>query len=154
MEANLDANAYEEDDLVEVKIPINLPYHNNWSEFERYDGEIDIDGVHYRYVKRKIFNDSLVLLCIPDKIKTRISTARDELFSIVNDLQNEAANTQTTHSNISFHAPGGDYIFRENEEWNVFLESSKVVYPNPSPATLSGAKAMSPWQPPDNLLPA
>lgn len=152
LEAKLDFHQYDDEDLVEVKIPINLPYHYNWSEFERYDGEIDIDGVHYKYVKRKIFNDSLVLLCIPNEIKTRMSTARDELFSLVNDLQKEAANTHSTHTTISFSLSGGDYICQENEEYRVFLETGRVVYHYPSPAPLISVTTGSPWQPPDLLF--
>ena len=149
LEARLDQRQYDEKDLVEVKIPIHLPYHSNWSDFERYDGEIDIDGVHYKYVKRKIFNDSLILLCIPNDIKIKISTARDEFFSLVNDLQKDAANSKSSHSSFSFHFSVGDYICQENEEWNIPAETDAVVYCYPAPVRLLSFSATSPWQPPD-----
>ncbi|HRN55227.1 MAG TPA: hypothetical protein PLL71_02180 [Agriterribacter sp.] len=152
LEARLDQQQYDEKDLIEVKIPIHLPYHNNWSDFERYDGEIDIDGVHYKYVKRKIFNDSLILLCIPNNIKIKISTARDEFFSLVNDLQKDAANTKSSHSSFSFHFSGGDYLCQEYEDWNMAVETDAIVYYCPASVPLLSFSATSPWQPPDLLL--
>lgn len=149
LEARLDQQLYDEKDLVEVKVPIHLPYHSNWSDFERYDGEIDIDGVHYKYVKRKIFNDSLVLLCIPNNIKIKLSTARDEFFSLVNDIQKEAGNTKTSHSSFSFHFSGGDYICQENEDWHMVIETAAVAYCYPASVPLLSFSATSPWQPPD-----
>jgi hypothetical protein len=88
----LDKQQYNEADLVEVKVPVLLPYHNSWSDFERYDGEITIDGVHYNYVKRKVQNDTLILMCLPNEEKMQMQTARDRFFSLVNDLQSNDGN--------------------------------------------------------------
>ena len=72
LEAKLDKNDYKEDDLIEIRVPVNLPYQLNWTSFERFDGEIDVDGIHYKYVKRKIYNDSLILLCLPNQAKQNL----------------------------------------------------------------------------------
>ena len=70
LEQRLDNSDYDESQLIEIKVPIELPYQTNWKEFERVDGEIEVDGIHYKYVKRKIVNGELVLLCLPNKSKT------------------------------------------------------------------------------------
>ena len=101
LEARLDKNDFREDDLVEIKIPLHLPYQLNWKSFERFDGEIDVDGVHYKYVKRKIYNDSLVLLCLPNKTKQNIEKAKDEYFKIVNDID-PSAQKKSGNNNLSF----------------------------------------------------
>jgi hypothetical protein len=85
--SKLDRSEYNESDLIEVKVPIQLPYQTDWKDFERYDGEIEIEGVHYNYVKRKVQNDTLILLCIPNTDKMKIYNAREEFFSLVNNLQ-------------------------------------------------------------------
>lgn len=150
LEVKLDQQQYNDEDLVEVKIPIHLPYHSNWNDFERYDGEIDIDGVHYKYVKRKIFNDSLVLLCIPDEIKTKISTARDEFFSLVNDLQKDAGNAKSSHPPLSFQFSAGDYIGQQTEDWAIAAISNIISYCTVASASpLLSISVSSPWQPPD-----
>jgi len=87
MVARIDRAEYNDKDLIEVKVPVNLPYQTNWKEFERYDGEIQIAGVHYNYVKRKLQNDTLILMCIPNTDKMKLFNARETFFSLVNDMQ-------------------------------------------------------------------
>ena len=87
MVARIDRSDYDDQDLIEVKVPVNLPYQTNWQDFERYDGEIQIAGVHYNYVKRKLQNDTLILMCIPNTDKMKLFNARETFFSLVNDMQ-------------------------------------------------------------------
>jgi len=87
MVAKIDRSEYDDKDLIEVKVPVNLPYQTNWQDFERYDGEIQIAGVHYNYVKRKLQNDTLILMCIPNTDKMKLFNARETFFSLVNDMQ-------------------------------------------------------------------
>ena len=87
LEARLDNDDYDEAHLIELKIPVSLPYQTNWDDFERFKGEIEIDGIHYKYVKRKVYNDSLILLCLPNEGKMQIENARENFFKLVNDLQ-------------------------------------------------------------------
>lgn len=101
LEARLDKNDFKEEDLVEIKIPLHLPYQLNWKSFERFDGEIDVDGIHYKYVKRKIYNDSLILLCLPNKAKQNIEKAKDDYFKIVSDID-PASQKKSHHNNLSF----------------------------------------------------
>ena len=101
LEAKLDKNDYSEDQLIEIKVPLNLPYQLNWSQFERFDGEIDVDGIHYKYVKRKIYNDSLVLLCLPNQTKQNIEKAKDDYYKIVNDIA-PTSQKKSEKNNLSF----------------------------------------------------
>ena len=85
--AQLDDLAYNEDELIEIKVPIELPYMQNWDNYERYDGEVIVDGVHYNYVKRKLVNDSMSFLCLPNVEKNRLYNARETFFALVNDIE-------------------------------------------------------------------
>ena len=85
----LDHADYDETNLIEIKIPLAVTYPSNWTSLERYDGEIDFNNQHYRYVKRKLVNDSLVFYCIPNQVKHTFNSARDQFFSLVNDINQE-----------------------------------------------------------------
>jgi hypothetical protein len=85
LEALLDNNSYDESQLVELKVPVNLPYLNNRPDYERYNGEIELSGVLYKYVKRKLVNDTLYLMCIPNTKKMHLELAKDDLFKISNE---------------------------------------------------------------------
>lgn len=87
MELAIDGDAYKENELVSIKMPVNLPYYTNSQQFTRVDGEVEIEGVHYKYVKRRIFNDSLEMLCIPDAGKMKIQAVKIEFSKLAADVQ-------------------------------------------------------------------
>lgn len=105
LEANLDENRYDESDLVSIKVAANLPYYTTYThsgKFERVNGEINIKGVNYKYVKRRLYNDSLELLCIRNVEKTGVQNAKDQFFRLANDLTNDNTSSKKSgHNNSS-----------------------------------------------------
>ena len=89
----LDNNQYNDGELIEVKIALHTPYLTSWSAYERIDGEVEVNGVFYSYVKRKIHNDTLFLLCLPNKNKTQLHAARIAYAGNVNDVPANAKDT-------------------------------------------------------------
>lgn len=96
----LDNEEYSDDQLIEMKVPLPMPYQTNWASFERYNGEIQIEGVHYNYVKRKVWNDTLILLCIPNHDKMELNSAKEQFFSLVNDLDQKGKDMPAPKANI------------------------------------------------------
>jgi len=111
LQSSLDKNQYDVSQLFEVKLPLNLPYSLSWSEFEQYQGQVELNGVHYNYVKRKVVNDTLILVCIPNIEKNQIKSAGQEYFKNVNDLQ--GTNKKSNSKDHSAKAPVSDYLLKE-----------------------------------------
>ena len=82
----LDNKQYDDADLISIKTPLHLPYYNNQETFERAYGSIEIEGIEYEYVKRRIHNDSLELLCLPDKVHQKLQSAKVDFFKMSNDV--------------------------------------------------------------------
>jgi hypothetical protein len=129
LETALDNNEYNESDLISIKIPISyLPYYNNSASFERIDGQVEIQGLEYKYVKRRIYKDSLELLCIPNPSVMNLKEAKNEFFRFVNDLQHNG-NDKSTHShhgstkNFSFDF----YVIIHPYKLNDFCSVSSAV---------------------------
>jgi len=104
LEANLDQDRYNESDLVSIKVAANLPYYATYthsSNFERVNGEVTIKGVAYKYVKRRLYNDSLELLCIPNIEKAGVQNAKDQFFRLANDLANDTSSKKSGHTNLA-----------------------------------------------------
>ena len=95
LEARLDKGYYHDEELITVKAPINLPYQTNGKEFERVDGEINVNGTIYKYVKRKVYNDTMIFLCIPHKEKTQFQAITNDFFGKSNDLPGGDNNKKT-----------------------------------------------------------
>jgi hypothetical protein len=87
MELAFDENNYSENQLISIKQPTNLPYYQNSKTFQRIDGEIEIEGVYYKYVKCRIYNDSLELLCVPNTGKMKIQAAKADFSKLASDFQ-------------------------------------------------------------------
>ncbi len=85
--ARLDRAEYADADLISIKTPLSMPYYTASMKFERIDGSIKIDGVEYRYVKRRIVADSLELLCLPNTAKQKLQGAKTDFFKLSNDIQ-------------------------------------------------------------------
>lgn len=85
LEKKIDARKYTESQLVEIRIPLNMPYYSD-KDYEEVYGEADFNGEHYRYVKRKVSDNTLYLLCLPNKEKTGIVKVKNEFTKAVNDI--------------------------------------------------------------------
>ena len=108
LQHQLDLDHYDPTNLVEVKLAVNLPYLSNWTDFEKYQGETEINGVHYKYVKRRLVNDTLILLCVRNETKNQLRSAQSDYFKQLNDIQGskKAADHQSK-------APVSDYMLKE-----------------------------------------
>ena len=95
--ARLDRNAYSEEDLISIKTPMDLPYYTNSPVYERAYGSVNVKGTVYAYVKRRVYNDTLELLCLPNRYGTDIQSAKNELLSHSLDGTASAPNKKSSH---------------------------------------------------------
>ncbi len=86
LEWALDEKGYNDADLISIKQAINLPYYSSSNSFKRLDGEINVEGTIYKYVKVRVYKDSLELLCIPHLSKMKIENSKNEFYKLVNEL--------------------------------------------------------------------
>lgn len=98
LEQKISSGEYSDDQLVEIRIPLNMPYYSD-KDFENVYGETDFNGEHYRYVKRKVSGNTLYLLCLPNKEKTSIAKVKNEFTKAVNDVP---ANKQGSQQKSNF----------------------------------------------------
>ena len=87
LELALDVNNYNDEDLITIKQPTNLPYYTDSKEFQRIDGEVEMNGVKYKYVKCRIYNGNLEMLCIPHKAKMQIEQSKNDYAKVANGFQ-------------------------------------------------------------------
>jgi hypothetical protein len=110
-ENKIEKQQYANEDLVAYKFSAKqLPYYTNSKNYEVANGEVEVNGTIMTYVKKRIYNDSIEYVCLPNKAKTNLRTAREDFFKLVNDLQNSSKNstpkkqTNTTAKPFSYDA--------------------------------------------------
>ncbi len=123
IEARLEKLSEADQSLITVKIPIRLPYQTDWKEFEKADGEVIVNGSVYRYVKQRVYRDTLILLCISDHYKSRLVRGTADYFEKVNDLSAENNKKPVFKQSIS------DYIVNVSAVRFGAAESLVTSYP-------------------------
>jgi hypothetical protein len=98
LEQKISSGEYSDNQLVEIRIPLNMPYYSD-KDYENVYGETDFNGEHYRYVKRKVSGNTLHLLCLPNKEKTSIAKVKNDFTKAVNDVP---ANKQGSQQKSNF----------------------------------------------------
>jgi hypothetical protein len=98
LQARLDKDQYNEEDLISLKTPLNLPYYTSSFSFEKAYGSVELDGKVYQYVKRRVYNDTLELLCLPDYTKTKLRSAKTEYFKL--SLENTTSHQNKKNTNV------------------------------------------------------
>jgi len=145
--AKLDNSDYNDKDLITIKVPLQLPYQTNWKEFERVDGEVNFDGKIYKYVKRKIEDGQLVLMCLPDEHKQSLQTARDDFFKLANDLTASSSSKKQSNA-FSIKNVLGDYD-KQHVEYTSDAVIGYATYETPTNASLKSRPFHNtPEQPP------
>ncbi len=95
LEKQVDDNNYDETQLFSIKTKLDLPYFSGSAAFERAYGSVTIEGNQYQYVKRRVHNDTLELLCIPNEIKTKLQSVKNELAKTFADAQSPTPKKNT-----------------------------------------------------------
>jgi hypothetical protein len=146
LEQSLDKMAYNDKDLIEVSVPLNMPYLTNTNKFERTDGQLELNGIHYNYVKRKISNDTLYVLCIPNISKTKLL---DVKLNYANQNSDNPSGKNNAESPVKKWNFGNDYSCTNNEVIFFLTTFSNNNTHQFNLALLPSAYIKAPAQPPD-----
>src|SRR5687768_1442080 len=82
----LDANLYEPEETIELKIPVVLPYPVQSQDFQRIDGRFEHEGQFYKLVKQKLENDTLFVVCIRDAETRKLVNTIKDYVKLTQDL--------------------------------------------------------------------
>lgn len=145
LEARIDEGNYDNQQVIELSVVTNLPYTNDWKEWERCSGTIEVNGLHYQYIERKLEKGSMHYRCLPNAEKINVVTARDEFFQLVNSFNQQSEGKKSSPS-IVINNFIGDYddvqftytvespAFKENTQSWPRLVSALSEAPSPAPS--------------------
>jgi hypothetical protein len=149
LEAKFDIGEYDQSELISIKTAAHLPYYNSSSEqFERWDGQIVVNGIQYKYVMRRFYNDSLELLCIPNIMATKLKEAKHDYYRFSNDLQSDQNKKQDQSKVPAFKNLLGEYC-EEIREWDTAIATVKQTHYSSYSLFASQYVGDNPGQPPD-----
>ncbi|GGA88882.1 hypothetical protein GCM10011511_10170 [Puia dinghuensis] len=96
-ETRLDNDQYDASDLILFKVSADaIPYSNASGTFERADGELEVGSIHYRYVQKRLYADSVEFLCIPDGETSRLLSAKNEIIHLATGVPDNSGHGRST----------------------------------------------------------
>jgi hypothetical protein len=84
--ARLDSEHYKANEIIELKIPVTLPYPIRQEGYKRVDGRFEYRGEFFKLVKQKLQNDTLSIVCIRDHEGKNLETRMNEYVKLANAL--------------------------------------------------------------------
>ncbi len=91
----VDQSKYNEQDLISLKVPTRMPYMIESPQFESAEGVVKLNGVYYQYVKKRVYQGYLEILCLPNMERTTVQNKNADIAgqSFVGDANSK------THKN-------------------------------------------------------
>lgn len=86
LSVRLDANLYDPEETIELKIPVTLPYPIQSQDFQRVNGQFEHQGQFYKLVKHKLENDTLYVVCIRDVQTRELVNTMDNYVKLTQDF--------------------------------------------------------------------
>lgn len=149
--STIEKETYNTADLVTFKFSAKqLPYYTNSKNYEAANGEVDVNGVSMQYVKKRIVDDSIEYVCLPNKQKSSIKNARDDFFKLINDLQNTASKTSSKNNTKTYKAFSFEAVNFQTKN-NI---TTNIIFQEKNYTSLNNKATVNPFllkliQPPD-----
>jgi hypothetical protein len=133
---------YQQQALLELQVPTTLPYTTDWAEWQDAEGTVEIQGVLYRYVQRKIQDGHLYVRCLPHAEKQLVLNARDQFTQLALSLEQNSDGKKGQSQTITVHPFMGDYddqlptglqhpgATRQPQAWPAYATSLPSVCPS------------------------
>lgn len=146
LESQIDNFKYDEAELVEMRVDLNMPYQERYTDFERHYGEITIDGKAYTYVMRKIEGNVLILKCIRNNSVDQLRNTSDQLTK-ANSNQEQNNNSQKQNTAI-IKVIKSDYLNNAVVFQKIISRFIEKTYQSSSTEKLPQVSIIPPHQPP------
>ena len=147
IEARIRDNTPSDKGLITFKFPVQLPYHTDETEFEKAEGEINVNGVIYKLVKKKVYRDTLIVLCINHAEKTLIQKEINDYFNKVNELA-----SNTSKKGVSKQITVDYYLLAKLLSIGTIPQLLIEKFNSPAPEGLSAGYCQIIASPPDLFL--
>ncbi|MHB1920643.1 MAG: hypothetical protein ACYCOO_00265 [Chitinophagaceae bacterium] len=72
LEKHIESGHFPKQEEFIVKVPVNLPYLQNWKNFDRVDGDWEINGICYNAISHRLYQDTMYTVVIRDPYKNQL----------------------------------------------------------------------------------
>jgi hypothetical protein len=77
-----------------LKIPLASRFNEDDNEYRKAQGEVTVEGELYHFVKQKLYQDTLYIMCLRDAKTSEVREALSDLSRTMADQNHKSGNTQ------------------------------------------------------------
>jgi len=142
-------NKIDDTKLVELKIPVNMPTIQDWTDYEEIVGQIQLKDAYYTYVRLKMTRDTMYMICLANTAKTQLVKANVIAAKEISDVPvnkkgqepvTKRVNTLSEYNLQSFkyqYAADGSFIKHEPNSRRLRLTNPFIESPGKPPNFIS-----------------
>lgn len=148
-ESRVEREQYDRGQLILFKVPAgSIPYATASADFERADGVLEVGNLHYRYVLKRLYNDSVEFLCVADDEAGRLREAKSEIIHLATDLPDANGRGKSSPGG-KISVPLLTFICQPAPAYGICNYPAPMVKGAPDkPARLCAGHTRTGWQPP------
>ena len=148
-EENIDNGNFDSQQLIEIKVDLELPYSTDWTAFEKTKGTISYQGIVYNFVERKYESGKMIYRCLPNHRGTELQNARDYFYSLAYDMEKQENKKDSAPKQVNAKKINIEVTFEALNPFSTVSTESSVLYnAHVSKACLNGF-GFIPTQPPE-----
>ena len=139
-------NKVDATQLIQIKLPVHMPEIEDWPDYERAQGQIQLKDNYYNYLGVKMTKDTMYLVCIANSVKTRLANAN---IIVAKDISDVPLSKKGAEQNAKKASVGFEYNIPQSG--HQFLAFADVIEPqdNPTSTNLTNPYIESPGKPPN-----
>lgn len=102
MTRSLDADIYDQEHTITLKVPVAIPYMPDQTDFSRASGNFEHEGQLYRIVKQRYAQDTLTVICVRDVEHEKIDTMLADYVKTFTDNATDKSTGSSSKISITF----------------------------------------------------
>ena len=142
-------NKIDNTKLIEIKIPVNMPTIQDWSDYEEIVGQIQLKDAYYNYVRLKMTRDTMYLICFANTTKTQLVKANVIAAKEISDVPVSKKGQEPVSKKVNAlseynlqalkyqHSVGGTFLKHNNNPLNFILTNPFIESPGKPPNFIS-----------------
>ncbi|OOQ62231.1 hypothetical protein [Mucilaginibacter pedocola] len=139
-------NKVDATQLVQIKVPVKNKNGQNWADYKKLEGQVQLKGGYYNYVGVKMTKDTMYLVCVANSLKARLVSAN---LIVAKNMSDVPLNKKGADAQVKKAAAGYEYQLPASNYSYVAFSTTLKGYSNPISTKLTHPYIESPGKPPN-----
>lgn len=143
-------NKVDATQLVQIKVPVHTPGIQDWPDYEKVQGQVQLKNGFYNYVGVKMTRDTMYLVCVANEVKNKLFEANTIIAKNVSDAPLTKKGQEPSAKKLS--SPVSEYNVPVTQIIFLNFNDPSLQRENLISSVLTHPYIESPGKPPNHLI--